>query len=37
MTLYEISFLCCKMTANSAVNRNLAIVLNNWNDCSVGF
>ena len=37
MTLYEMSVLYYQKTANSAVNRNLASVINNWNDFSKCF
>ena len=32
MTVYEVSLLDHQKTANSAVNRNLASVIKNWND-----
>ena len=34
MALYEVSLLYYQKTTNSAVNRNLASVINNWNDSS---
>ena len=34
MTLYEASFPYYQMTTNSAVNRKLAPVVNNWNNSS---
>ena len=34
MTLHEMSLLNCQKTTNSAVYRNLASVINNWNDSS---
>ena len=37
MTLYEVSLLYYRKTTNSAVNRNLASVINNWNDSSKCF
>ena len=32
MTVYEVSLLDHQKTTNSAVNRNLANVIKNWND-----
>ena len=37
MTLYQLSLLYYQMTTTSAVNRNLASVINNWNDSSKCF
>ena len=37
MTLYEVSLLYYQKTTNSAVYRNLASVINNWNDSSKCF
>ena len=37
ITLYEVSLLYYQKTTNSAVNRNLASVINNWNDSSKSF
>ena len=37
ITLYEVSLLYYQKTTNSAVNRNLASVINNWNDSSKCF
>ena len=37
MTLYEMSLLYYQNITNSAVNRNLASVINNWNDSSKCF
>ena len=33
-TLYEVSNLYYQMTAKTAVNKNLASVINNWNNSS---
>ena len=37
MMLYEAPLLYYQKTANRAVNRNLASVINNWNDSSKCF
>ena len=37
MTLYEVSLLCYQKITNSAVNGNLASVINIWNDSSKSF
>ena len=37
MALYEVSLLYYQKTANSAGNRNLASVINDWNNSSKSF
>ena len=37
LTLYKVPLLYYQKTTNSAVNRNLASVINNWNDFSKCF
>ena len=37
MTFYEVSLLYYQKTTNCAENRNLASVINNWNDSSKCF
>ena len=37
LTLYKVSLLSYQKTTNSAVNRNLASVINNGNDSSICF
>ena len=37
MTIYDVSLLYYQKTANSVVNRNLASLINNWNDSSKCF